>query len=188
MPQSPASAPAVIAADVPWMLPDVPRSVRHVADDAAPPPLAQKLLAGCGAVPSAVSSTVQTPTAIVYCTPRRVTFQPDSVPLSPRPDCAWSLPTTPVGTSSAYGTLRAASTSSRCSATPPSRALVELVVSDALLRSDAAPIMPTTTTTMATMVSTTVKPCSARSWVRRVRTGLVSERARRRVSTPGRLL
>jgi hypothetical protein len=29
--------------------------------------------------------------------------------------------------------------------------LVEVVVSDALLSSDAAPIMPTTTTTMATM-------------------------------------
>ena len=61
MPQSPAAAPAPAAAAVPWMLPETPSRVLQVVEVAEPPPLAQKALAGWGAVPSALSSTEQTP-------------------------------------------------------------------------------------------------------------------------------
>ena len=79
---------------------------------------------------------------------RRETVQPvDSMVESVRPGCAWIFATIGSAMSWSYGIARAASTISRCSETPCSRARLAVVTPSAWTTMPSTPMTPTSSTT-----------------------------------------
>ena len=92
---------------------------------------------------------------------RRITVQPfEPLVESASAGSAWIFETIVFCDSWSYGIARAASTTSRCSATPCSRARLDVVTPSAWTTMLSTPMMPTSSTTAATRTSMIVKPSS----------------------------